>query len=136
MGNYVSVIDGATLEVIDTVPIGDALIDVAYDPVNNRVYTPLQSDTVSVIDAATLEVIDTVPVGQDPVAIAIDPVNNRVFVTNNDFKYCFCNRRSYSRGNRNVPVGVNPNDIAYDSVNNRAYVANSGSNSVSVIDLQ
>ena len=66
---------------IDTIHVGGDPIDVAYDPVNNRVYVAnVNGHYVSVIDAATLEVIDTVPVGDALFDVAYDPVNNRVYI--------------------------------------------------------
>jgi len=49
--NFVSVIDTTTDTVIDTIPVGDQPIGIAYDPVNHRMYvTNSGDDTVSVIN--------------------------------------------------------------------------------------
>ena len=45
----VSVIDADTFDVIDTIPVGDGPVGIAYDAENNRVYVSnLFSGTVSV----------------------------------------------------------------------------------------
>ena len=136
--HILSVIDSASLTVIDTVPVGAAPFDVAYDPVNNRVYAPLVTDSISVIDAATLEVIDSISIEQ-PGRITYDSVNNRIYITNNVLGELPGTISVIDAATLaiidTIQVGVDPSDLVYDPINNRIYVTNVGSNTVSVIFL-
>ncbi|GAB2814309.1 hypothetical protein GCM10027176_18620 [Actinoallomurus bryophytorum] len=82
--NTVSVIDTATNTVIDTITVGGAPVDVAFNPRGTRAYvTNSASNTVSVINTATNTVIDTIGVGSVPAGVAVSPGGTRVYVTNN-----------------------------------------------------
>ena len=85
----VSVIDGATNEVIVTARVGCNPGALCYSSANNKVYCantgdPLYSPdrTVSVIDGATNDVITTLEVGPTPMDLAYSPTQNRVYVAN------------------------------------------------------
>jgi len=70
-GNNVSVIDGSTEAVVQTVPVGLSPHGLAVNPTTHRVYVAnLASGDVSVIDGATNTVVATVSVGQDPWRVA------------------------------------------------------------------
>ena len=65
--NTVSVIDGSTNEVVQTIPVGLGPLDVAINTNTNMIYTSDSlSDTVSVIDGSTGDVIANVTVGGNP----------------------------------------------------------------------
>ncbi len=97
------------------------------------------SDTVSVIDLVNLRSDRVVQVGQQPTGVAASPTRNEVYVVNS------------GRGNSNgslsvlntesnhlaatIPVRRQPYFVSISSDGKRAYVANSGSNNISVIDL-
>ena len=160
----VSVIDTTTNKVIDTNPntpivtdpikVGVRPFDIAYDPVNKRMYVGnYQDGTVSVIDTTTNRVIDTNPntpqidpikVGNRPLNIAYDPVNKRMYVGNYRDSTVSVIDTTTNRvidTNPNTPtvtdpikVGDGSRDIAYDPVNKRMYVSNSQDGTVSIIN--
>ncbi len=97
------------------------------------------SDTVSVIDLVNLRSDRVVQAGQQPTGVAASPTRNEVYIVNS------------GRGNSNgslsilntesnhilttIPLHRQPYFVSVDAEGKRAYVANSGSNNISVIDL-
>ena len=63
----VSVVDPATRQVIDTIPVGKRPWGIALAPDGHRLYTADgRSNQVSVIDTDTRQVVATIPVGDRP----------------------------------------------------------------------
>src|SRR5579884_2701294 len=79
----VSVINGATNNVIASITVGSVPYGVAFDPSNGYVYvTNSNSGSVSVINGATNNVIASITVGYYPHGVAFDPSNGYVYVAN------------------------------------------------------
>jgi YVTN family beta-propeller protein len=124
---------------ISTVSIGgDSPSDMAYDPVNQRIYvTNFGSNTVSVIDTKTNTLVDNpIKVGINPKSIAYDPVNQKMYVTNFG-----SNTVSAIDTNTNLPgpaiyVGTSPRSIAYDPVNAKMYVSLLDNDTIAAIDTK
>ncbi len=76
----VSVIDGMTFKVIDT--IGVRGVGIATNPVTNRIFLTRLDNTVAVIDGVAHSVIASVPVGPGPTAIGVNSLSNRIYVGN------------------------------------------------------
>jgi YVTN family beta-propeller protein len=97
------------------------------------------ANTVSVLDLVYLRQDRTLQVGAQPTGVAANPTRNEVYVVNTG--------PAWGNGSVSVidtianhvvatiPVHRQPYLIDVDAAGHRAYVANSGSNSVSVIDL-
>jgi len=68
------------------IQVGGFPEDMAYDPVNKRMYlTNNADDTVSVIDTTTNNVVgNPIKVGDVPAGITYDPENKRMYVDNHD----------------------------------------------------
>ena len=63
----ISVIDMATLEVVDTFPVGQRPRGILLSPDESLLYVcASDDDAVQVVDLATRRVIDTLPSGEDP----------------------------------------------------------------------
>ena len=89
-----SVIDGKTYVVVDTVPVGAELTGVAVDPGNHSVYViterggtggnvrPVGENLVRVIDGVSPAVIATIPAGLGPRAVVVDPTTHDIYVAN------------------------------------------------------
>ncbi len=79
----VSVIDGATNQVVDTVTVGVGPRGVGVNPSINRIYVA-NSDSfrVSVIDGLTNQLITHVLVGDEPVGLGVNPVTNLIYALN------------------------------------------------------
>jgi len=81
--NTISVIDGNTNKVINTILVGDTPHGVAINTNKNLVYvTNMFENTVSVINADINSVIETVKVGATPVMIETNSLTNRIYVAN------------------------------------------------------
>jgi len=79
----VTVIDGATNQVIATSSAGDGPYALCYNPLDNKVYCAnYGSGDVTVIDGASNQVLTTIGVGVEPVAFCHNPQQNRIYVAN------------------------------------------------------
>jgi len=97
------------------------------------------SNTVSVLDLVSLRPDRTLQVGAGPTGLAANPMRNEVYVVNTGTPN---GNGSVSVIDTNtntvvatIPVHKLPYSIDVDQAGHRAYVANSGSNTVSVLDL-
>ncbi len=133
--NTVSVIDGATDTVIDTVNVGSSPACVGVNPATNRIYVAnYLGNSVSVIDGATNAVVKTIPVGSDPNGVAVNPATNRIYVANyNDNNVSVIDGATNTVVNT-ITVGAYPYFAEANPITNQIYVTNEGANSVSVID--
>ena len=82
-----SVIDGSTNDIIDTITVGLSTNQVAFDQNTNRIYVANPgSGTVSVIDGFTNSLIAEIPVGvtsrSGPVKPVVNPNTSLIYVTN------------------------------------------------------
>jgi YVTN family beta-propeller protein len=134
--NTVSVIDGSTNTVIDTVSaVRWAPEAVGVNPSTGRVYVANSaSNTVSVIDGTTDTVVATVASGANPVGVGINPITGRVYVSNEGDKTVSVIDGSTNTVITNVGVGEDPFGVAVNPTTGRIYVANDLSGTVSVID--
>jgi len=70
--NTVSVINGNTNTMVQTIPVGNGPVGVGVNPVTNMVYVSnLSNDTVSVINGNTNTFLTTVFVGKEPIGVGV-----------------------------------------------------------------
>ena len=88
--NNVTVINGATLTVVATVPAGTAPHAIAVDPATNQIYVANNgngtTDMGSVTDIDGISNTSTTfadPNANGPYALAVDPTASQVYVANN-----------------------------------------------------
>jgi len=97
------------------------------------------SNTVSVLDLVYLRSDRTLLVGSQPTGMAVNPKRNEVYVINTGTEAGIGSisviNTDANRVEATIPVHKLPTFIDVDANGKRAYVANSGSNTVSVIDL-
>jgi YVTN family beta-propeller protein len=130
----VTVIDGATNQVITTVTAGTYPYALCYNPQNNKVYCAnLSSGNVTVIDGATNQVITTVTAGRVPYALCYNPQNNKVFCANVGSRYVTVIDGASNQVLRTIGVGDGPCDFTWNPAQNRVYVANLSSSNISVL---
>ena len=133
--NTVSVINGRTGTVDDTITVGTLPRAVAVDQGDDTVYVAnYLSNTVSVINGRTSTVDDTITVGTRPLGVAVDQGDDTVYVTN-----LFVNSVSVINGRTRtvddtITVGDSPWGMAVNDGDDTVYVANSGGRTVSVIN--
>jgi YVTN family beta-propeller protein len=83
VSSTVSVINGSSNSVIDTILVGRGPMWLEYVPSNNQIYvTNYLSNDVYVINSLTNDVVKAIPVGGSPWGIAYDPINNSIYVGN------------------------------------------------------
>jgi YVTN family beta-propeller protein len=131
----ITVIDGNSDTVTNTLPTGNLPFAVAVNPITNMIYmTNEASNTVTVVDGATLSTT-TIPVGSNPLFIAVNPVTNKIYVANEG-----SNNITVIDGSTNTtitltdPTASAPWAVAVDALTNQIYVANNASATVTVID--
>ena len=97
------------------------------------------ANTVSVLDLVYLRQDRTLQVGVNPSGLAVNPVRNEVYVVNTGTPATSGSVTVIdSAANRvvaTIPVHKLPYFISVDPTGHRAFVANSGSNTVSILDL-
>jgi YVTN family beta-propeller protein len=133
--NTVSVIDGTSDKVSDTIELGSFPYGVAINPFNDRVYvTNRGSNTVTVIDSPTDAKLSNIPVGNSPVGIAVNPSSNWIYVTNINAGTVSVIDGITNKVTNTIAVGRAPYGIAVNPLTNKIYVTNIQSSTVSVID--
>jgi YVTN family beta-propeller protein len=120
-----------------TVPTGNDVVNMAVDPVRNRVFTANNlsgtSGTVTVVDCKTNQVQDWV-VGAQPNCLAFNPVTGKLYIAINgsvtndtvvvlDTAGTILNK---------LPVKKGPTSMVVDPDNDRLYVANYESDTISI----
>ncbi len=144
----VSVVDGATNTVTNTVTVGVAPQVIFADSVTNKVWvlnlcgSTLSCDitgdnshvigSVTQIDGATLATA-TANTGQGAGALAYNPVANKAYVSNStDNTETFVD--GVTLATATVQVGPSPYDVEVNPVTNKIYVCNNGNATETVID--
>lgn len=131
--NSVSVFDGDTLKVDETITAGHAPYGVTVDPDGRTVLvTNLADDSVSIIDIYKKEVIGTVEVGDAPFGLTVSPDSRFAYVANAGSNNVSVIRIDKQEVVSTIPVGDCPHGVAL--VKSKLYVTNYCSASVSVID--
>ena len=112
----------AAPDAIAGAPVGTHPVDVAVDPIANRVYVAnLDDDSVSVVDGARLS-SQSVLVGDEPVALAVDPVAGLVWVAS-DAGAMVTRIAGADLSAVPVPLAAGALQIAVDPTTREAWVA-------------
>lgn len=130
----VSVIDGANLTILGSIPVGTRPLEAAYDPANHRVYVSdygcvgCSSGNVTVLNATDDSVLTTVAVPQLPVSLAYDNLSRTVYVGSfgGAGNVSFLNATSDTLVGA-LPAGIASEVLAYDASSGSVYVARSAS---------
>lgn len=82
--NDVSVINGETLEVEATIPVGERPRGIGFSPDHKELYVAVsEENAIAVIDPESLEVLRKFKAGSDPEAFAVHP-NGNIYLSNED----------------------------------------------------
>lgn len=132
--NDVSVVDGRSLRVITTMPVGLRPLAVAVDA-EHRVYVvSSESDNVTMIDGQTLRMLGVVPLAMLPSGMAVHPVTGRLYVacasTNSVF---VVQGREVAQ---EVPVGLHPTEVAISADGGQLFVLNHVSGDLSILSTE
>ena len=134
--NRLTMIDGVSLAVLNSVPVGQQPWGVAVNLTTNKVYVAnFSNDSIHVLEASTLAVLHVIPVGPRPTFVRINENTNRIFVV--------------TYGNDSVVVldgatdkilytkpsgGIGAWGLAVNPLLNRVYVSNRDTGSVTTLD--
>ncbi|HEX6597154.1 MAG TPA: serine/threonine-protein kinase [Acidimicrobiales bacterium] len=129
----VSVLDGASRQVVATVALPSRPWGVALNQRTGRVYVTTAESAVMVIDSATNTVSATIPVPSRPWGVAINHRANRIYVAMSDASVAVID------GERDavvasIPVPARPWAVAVIPETSRIYVTSQESRTLAVID--
>ena len=130
----VSVIDGKTNKVIDTItePAGQTPRELAFNSDNGYIYVAdVYSNTVSIIDGKTNKLLTSISTGGTIVdGVAYDSINGNVYAVNAGTGTVSVIDGSTNKVIDTIKVGGNPLEDEFNPDNGYIYVANEGSSSV------
>jgi YVTN family beta-propeller protein len=136
--SQVSVLDGASHQIIATVP-GYGRLTV--NPTTNRLYTLNVGNGVDVVDGATNSVLGAIPVGKALPGVAVNPTTNTVYVLDADNNSLAVIDGTSNTVSATVSLGVVPTAVAVDPTTGHVFVAGrppsalaSASGTLTVID--
>ncbi len=139
-GETVSVIDGLSLEVIETVTVEKGPAGIAVNEETNLIYVANAfGNSISVIDGDTNNVISTIGRANFPIEVRVDEETNTVYSSNSRLALADGSlgifRPDANFGNRQdtVGAGLGAAGLGFNPETNRIYVANFRDNNVSVI---
>ncbi len=131
----VTVIDGATNNIITTLNTGYRPNAFCYNPTNNKIYCiNLISGTVSVINSEFDTIITTLAFIGGPSAMCYNNINNIVFCADSGIREINVIDGATNQVIAYVPVGEGPRSLAWDSLSNKVYCANYYNHTITVID--
>lgn len=136
----VSVIDGITNSVVNTITVGLGPGFVAVNPKTNKIYVTLtggccaDGNAVAVIDGSTDTVVNTVTVDLDPFIVAVNPRTNLVYVTHAGVDKITVIDGATDTVKATFSIGSEARAIAFDSNGKFVYVAARNINQLAVVD--
>ncbi|GAA2512971.1 YncE family protein [Pilimelia columellifera] len=135
-GTSVSVIDGDTDQVIDTVPVEPYALGIAVNPVTGKVYVSnYASGTVSVLDGGSHTVVGRATVGEAPVSVEANPLTNRIYVAHFTPAGGVSIIDSDTHTVRRVDAVPATLGLAIDATRDRVYAASQTGGVVAAVDL-
>jgi YVTN family beta-propeller protein len=136
ISGMLTIIDGISGEIIDTMDIGDSLWDLDINVANGKLYvTDLLRNEVIIVDTETLQIIKSIPVSQSPWSVAVNQATDMVYVASGTSQTIHV-----IDGNTDTLISeMNPGASAWGlSINERSnvlYVTSWDSSSIVVVDL-
>ena len=83
--NTITVVDGASLEPVKTIPVGQRPRGIVLSKDEKSLYIcASDSDHIEVLDLAADQVVRTLPSGADPEYFTLDPTGKLLYVANED----------------------------------------------------
>jgi len=133
----VTVVDGATNRILQSIDVGGQPIAMAIDVARDRVFVATAGLTngVAVIDGATNTVIKRFEGGDTPRAIAVNPATERLYLANGMETLTVLGEAD-GRVLKTLTVMNRPERIVIDPRLSRIYVANVGAGTLSVLDAR
>jgi PQQ-dependent catabolism-associated beta-propeller protein len=109
----ISIIDLNTLEVTDTIDVGERPRGILFSKDYSKLYIcASDSDTVQVMDLATKKIIKQLPSGEDPEQFALHPNDRHLYISNEDDALVTIVDTETSEVLAQIDVGVEPEGMA------------------------
>ncbi|WP_286238449.1 YVTN family beta-propeller repeat protein [Neptuniibacter halophilus] len=109
----ISVIDLNTMEVTDTIEVGERPRGILFSKDHKKLYIcASDSDTVQVMDLATKTIIKELPSGEDPEQFALHPNDRHLYISNEDDALVTIVDTETSEVLAQIDVGVEPEGMA------------------------
>ena len=107
--NTITVVDGASLTLVKTIPVGQRPRGIVLSKDENSLYIcASDSDHIEVLDLAADKVVRTLPSGADPEFFALDPTGKLLYVANEDDNLVTLVDIDRGEVVTEIPVGVEP----------------------------
>jgi YVTN family beta-propeller protein len=126
--NSLTVISGATGDVVTNIPVGQAPFAAAVNPITNLVYVTVPTGpSVVVIDGSSSVVATTIP-ATSPGQIAVNPVTNMIYLQNGSGASISVIDGSSNQITETLPTAkcCGITGIAVNTTTNRIYVSENG----------
>jgi len=136
LGNPVTVIDGTSNTVIDTIGVSGGG-GFCYNSRKNKFYffsSNRGNGTVTVVDVLTKAIVASISVGQFPTALCYNSQDNRVYCANSESQTVAVIDGAADSVIETVSVGNRPSALCYNPIGNKVYCANSRESTLTVID--
>jgi len=133
----VSVLDGRTHRVVETIPVGGGPLGVAVGPNQQRVYVAnFHTGTLSIIDRARARLEDAIAVSDAAHSVAIAPDERTAYVTDTFTGALLIVDLDARAPVASLPIGLQPAGLALTADGRRLFVANYGGNELAVVDTE
>ncbi|MCE8026188.1 PQQ-dependent catabolism-associated beta-propeller protein [Billgrantia aerodenitrificans] len=135
--NTISVIDGASLEVVETISVGRRPRSMAFSSDGSELFVAVGDDeAIDMIDLETLQVVRSQASGDDPEVIRVDPNRPYIYVSNEDDN--IVSVLDYERRTlvTEIPVGVEPEGLGISPDGRWLVSTTETSNMAHIIDTE
>jgi PQQ-dependent catabolism-associated beta-propeller protein len=132
--NDVTVINGNTLEVEITLPVGERPRGIGLSPDGAELYIALSDENViAVMDTETLKLLRRIKSGSDPETFAVHP-NGNIYLSNEDDAKATVLNPATGKTVTDIQVGLEPEGVAISPDGHTVVVASESSSILHVID--
>jgi len=136
ISGVLTIIDGITGEIIDSIKIGDSLWDLDINEVTGKLYvSDLIKNEIIIIDTVNLEIIKSINVTASPWDVVVNQNTNMVYVASGTSEIIHVIDGSSDSLIAEISPGVTPWGLSINERSDTLYVTSWDSNSITVIDL-
>ncbi len=131
----VSVINGSTLEVEETIRVGDRPRGIGISPDGAELYVAVsEENAIAVVDLTSLKVIRKFQSGSDPETFAVHP-NGNIYISNEDDAKASVFDPKTGRQLAEIQVGLEPEGVAVSPDGKHVIITSESTNMLHVIDV-
>lgn len=131
----VSVIDGATNTVIETIAIGARPRGIGVAPDGSEVYVAIsEANAIAVFDPESFEILRTFDSGDDPETFAVHP-NGNIYISNEDDAKASVFNPKTGELVAEIKVGIEPEGVAISPDGSKVIVTSESTNMLHVITV-